>query len=203
MCGRFIDPNLKSMGLDESWLKIAPYPRRYNVKPTEAVYILREGRLALARWGLIPSWHRGELKDWKASTINARIEEAERTPSFRSPWREGRCLIPVGGYYEWTGATSPKQPHYFSSARNEDGLWFAGLLSPWRDLLTCTILTRAANDSVQPLHDRMPVILDTAEQEAWLAGSMDLGLGQGAQLIHHPVPRFGLRDEGPELIESL
>jgi putative SOS response-associated peptidase YedK len=207
MCGRFVDPNLRNTEVDFAELKIDPFPariidreRRFNVKPTNDVLILRPGQADLARWWLIPSWHRGEAKDWKAATFNARIEEAAKKPSFRGPWRQGRCLIPAGGYYEWTG-TTPKQPHFIGSAGNAETLVFAGLVSPWRDILTCTIVTRAANDSVRDVHDRMPVILNPEEQEAWLSGSDDIAIGAGAQLRHHPVQRFGIRDDGPDLIE--
>ncbi|MCB5412177.1 SOS response-associated peptidase [Pseudogemmobacter faecipullorum] len=203
MCGRFVDPNLRSAGLDMTQTKVNPFPRRFNVKPTQDVYALIDGQPALARWGLIPSWHRGELKEWKAATINARIEEARDKPSFRDAWRRGRILIPVGGYYEWTGEKSPKQPHFFQGAGNEETLWFAGLSSIWRDLMTCTIMTRAANDSVEPVHDRMPVILNSDEREAWLAGSEDLSIGAGARVMHHPVHAFGINDEGPLLIEPI
>ena len=200
MCGRYVDPNLRNTEFDMSQIKINPIPRRFNVKPTQDVYVLLNGDLVWARWGLIPAWHRGEMKDWKAATINARIEEAADKPSFRGPWRNGRCLIPAGGYYEWTGDKTPKQPHLFQSDGNEATLWFAGLISQWRDLLTCTILTRAANDSVEPIHDRMPVILDTNEREAWLGGADDLSLGAEARLRHHPVRRFGIGDEGEGLL---
>jgi putative SOS response-associated peptidase YedK len=71
----------------------------------------------------------------------------------------------------------------------------------WRNILTCTIVTRAANASVRDVHDRMPVILDPVEQEAWLSGSDDTDIGAGAQLRHHPVHRFGIRDDGPKLID--
>lgn len=201
MCGRFVDPNLRNTEVDMSQIKIDPLPRRYNVKPTQEVYIFHGGVIGLARWGLIPSWHKGEVKDWKATTINARIEEAADKPSFRGPWKYGRILIPAGGYYEWTGEKAPKQPHFFSSVSNEETLWFAGLLSEWREMLTCTILTRAANDCVEPLHDRMPVILNSAEREAWLSGSTDREIGASARVKHHPVAPFGTKDEGPELIE--
>lgn len=201
MCGRFVDPNLRADGFDTSWLKIDPIPRRFNVKPTQPVYVVVKGEVALARWGLIPAWHRGELKEWKAATINARIEDAAGKPSFRGPWRYGRCLIPTGGYYEWRGAKAPKQPYFFQSAGNEETLWFAGLLSQWRDLLTCTIMTRAANESVAPIHDRMPVILDTEAREAWLGGSDDLDLGARSQVRYRPVLPFGIQAEGESLIE--
>jgi len=203
MCGRYVDPNLRSAGLDTSWLKIDPFPRRYNIKPTQDVYVLRGRELVLARWGLIPVWHKGELKDWKASTINARLEEAADKPSFRGPWRHGRCLIPAGGYYEWTGARTPKQPHFFAGAGNEETLWFAGLLSAWRGLLTCAIVTRAANDTVEPVHDRMPVILNSEERDAWLGGGGNTGIGSGARLRHYPVRPFGIKDEGSDLIEPI
>lgn len=202
MCGRFVDPNLRSAGLDTSWLKINPFPQRYNIKPTQQVYALIDGQPGMARWGLIPSWHKGELSDWKAATINARVEEAKGKPSFRDAWKRGRILMPAGGYYEWTGDKTPKQPHYFSGAGNEDVLWFAGLLSVWNGAPTCAIVTRAANDTVEPIHDRMPAILNADEREAWLAGSDDLSIGAGARVKHHPVAPFGIKDDGPDLIEA-
>lgn len=203
MCGRFVDPNLRGLGVDMTQTKINPIPQRFNVKPTQEVYVMLNGVLTFARWGLIPSWHRGDLKDWRANTINARIEEVTEKPTFRGPWRNSRCLIPAGGYYEWTGDKSPKQPHFFRSAGNEETLWFAGLFSIWNDLLTCTIMTRAANQDVEPIHDRMPIILNSDEQQNWLMGSADKDIGARAKLTHHPVSPFGIKVEGPQLIEPL
>ncbi|MBL9054833.1 MAG: SOS response-associated peptidase family protein, partial [Rhodobacteraceae bacterium] len=108
-----------------------------------------------------------------------------------------------GGYYEWRGEKGAKQPHFFRSAGNDDTLWVAGLASRWQGLLTCTMMTRAANASVEPIHDRMPVILNTEEQAAWLAGSDELEIGAGAVLRHHEVRRFGIADEGADLIEPV
>lgn len=206
MCGRFVDPNMRSEGTDTSWLKINPFPgRRYNIKPTQQVIIFPPDRLSplLARWWLVPSWHKGEIKDWKATTFNARIEDAKTKPTFRGVWRHGRCLIPAGGYYEWTGEKGSKQPHFISSAGNDENLWFAGLASRWQDELTCTIMTRAANADVRAVHHRMPVILDIEERDAWLGGTDDLEIGAKAQLRHHIVARFGAASDGPELIEPI
>lgn len=207
MCGRLVDPNLRSAGLDTSWLKIDPFAgwkRRYNVKPTQDVAVLTPDlRPLVARWWLIPSWHKGDVKDWKATTFNARIEDAAGKPSFRAVWNKGRCLIPMRGYYEWTGEKGQKRPHFIQSAGNEENLFAAGLASRWGDLLTCTMLTRAANGSVDAIHHRMPVILDTAEQEAWFAGSNDTALGGATVLRHHPVQPFGIRDDGMVLIEEI
>ncbi|PCD78140.1 SOS response-associated peptidase [Pseudothioclava arenosa] len=204
MCGRFVDPNLRGTEFEHSEIKIAPFPRRFNVKPTEDVLIFAKEPLEVmvARWGLIPSWHKGELRDWKASTFNARIKEAKDKPTFRQVWRHGRCLIPSGGYFEWTGAPGAKQPHFVSSAGNEETLWFAGLASRWRGLLTCTMMTRAATPEMAWLHPRMPVILNAEERDAWLAGTDDAELGAHVQLHQHEVARFGLHDDGPQLIEG-
>ncbi|MCE5973422.1 SOS response-associated peptidase [Sinirhodobacter sp. WL0062] len=205
MCGRFVDPNLRGTEFEHSEIKIAPFPRRFNVKPTEDVLIFAKEPLEamLARWGLIPSWHKGELRDWKARTFNARIEEAKDKPTFRQVWRHGRCLIPAAGYYEWSGAPGAKQPHFISSAGNEETLWFAGLASRWQGLLTCTMMTRAATPEMTWLHPRMPVILNAEERDAWLAGTDDTELGGHVQLHQHEVARFSLHDDGPQLIEGI
>lgn len=205
MCGRFIDPNLRDTEVELSELKITPFPRRFNVKPTQDVLIVAKSppEPMTARWGLVPSWHQGALKDWKATTFNARLEEARDKPTFRAVWRHGRCLIPAGGYYEWRSEGGRKQPHFFASAGNQETLWIAGLASRWQGLLTCTMMTRAANAWVEPIHDRMPVILNLEERAAWLAGTDDPALGSGAQLRHHPVRPFAIADEGPELIEPI
>lgn len=161
-----------------------------------------EGRPLLARWWLIPSWHKGGLGDWKATTFNARIEDAATKPSFRAVWNKGRCLIPMTGYFEWTGGKGRKTPHFLTGAGNEENLFAAGLASRWGELLTCTILTRAANADVAAVHPRMPVILDTSERDLWLSGRGNPAtLGENARIVHHPVRRFGRDDESPDLIK--
>ena len=205
MCGRFVDPNLRNSEVDMSQIKINPIPRRFNIKPTNPVLILTERPLAsvVARWGLIPSWFKGDdPKEWKAATFNARIEEARDKPTYRAAWRYGRCLIPAGGFYEWSGPKNDRRPNFFSAAGNEADLYFAGLLSIWHEMRTCTIMTRAATEAMAGIHDRMPVILNSEERDAWLGGSEDLSLGAGVELKCWPVKRFGLLDEGSELIEA-
>ena len=49
MCGRFVDPDLRSEGLDTSWLKINPIPRRFNVRPSGLVLILATPRRSRRR----------------------------------------------------------------------------------------------------------------------------------------------------------
>ena len=115
------------------------------------------------------------MKDIKAvpTLINARSEEAAGKPAFRAAMRRRRCLIPADGFYEWqkTG-TGKKQPHFI---RRRDGavFGFAGLWESWMDadgneLETAAILTTAANDTLRPLHHRMPVVVAASDHARWL-----------------------------------
>jgi putative SOS response-associated peptidase YedK len=175
MCGRFTlasdgDTLAAEFGVRElsSWLP------RYNIAPTQAVLALvRDGRgfkAARLHWGLVPSW----AKDRKMSArlINARAETVADKPSFRSAFKQRRCLILADGYYEWVKQGPAKQPMYI---RRGDGVpfAFAGLWERWIDenaapFNSCTIITCAANDDLAPLHHRMPVVLEKSDYAAWI-----------------------------------
>jgi putative SOS response-associated peptidase YedK len=150
---------------------------RYNIAPTQQVAVVRASAngntLHMLRWGLIPSWS----KDSSASArmINARSETAAEKPAFRAAFKQRRCLIPANGFFEWQGKGRQKQPFYFQL---DDGqlFAFAGLWEAWKGpdglVETCTILTTNANDVLQPIHDRMPVIIDPANYALWLNSSL-------------------------------
>ena len=152
-------------------LNVAP---RYNVAPTQTVPIVRSvpnGReLAMVRWGLVPSWSKGP--DSRYSMINARAETVTEKPSFRTPFRRRRCLVPADGFYEWKKANGAKQPYRI--ALNEGRPFaFAGLWDSWESadetaIESCTIIVTDANELVRPIHDRMPVILDPGNHVRWL-----------------------------------
>jgi len=186
MCGRF--------GLLHTWAEIfqaytlisAPLNLRprFNIAPTQPILAITapgdsggEGGGNTAthfQWGLVPSWAKDPAIGVKM--INARAETVAEKPAFRAAFRRRRCLIPASGFYEWQkptgkGASGPKQPFWISAA---DGglLTFAGLWESWMspagdELRTCAILTTAANDSLEPIHHRMPVILAPADFDAW------------------------------------
>ena len=188
---------------------------RYNLAPTAVVPVVaatREGRvITLHRWGLVPSWARDPAMG--ARLANARAETVAEKPSFRAPFKRGRCIIPAGGFYEWQARPgAPKRPFCIRAA---DGslLAFAGLRDRWEGpdgaLDTCTIITTTANAAMAPIHDRMPVLLAPADLAAWL----DPGTAPDrlkallrpcpeAFLRIYPVgPRVGnARNEGPELM---
>lgn len=157
------------------------YAPNGDLRPTDQLAVVRRGgsgrEAVLARWGLIPAWHRGSVREWKAATINARSEDVESTPTFRGALRHGRCLVPLSGFYEWTGERRARTKHLI---RRRDGkpLVAAGLWEVWRgpdgDIPTCTILTCPANEDVAALHGRMPVLLLSRDWDRWLDGSTPL-----------------------------
>jgi len=173
VCGRYTlatpDPRF---GIGES----VDVRQRFNVAPGDDVLAVttdREGhpRGELLRWGLVPSW--AEKPETGLKMINARVESVAERPAYRRAFERFRCLIIADGFYEWQPRpNAPKQPFHITTAAG--GLFaFAGLWSIWygpdeRKIRSCTILTTAANSTVAPLHDRMPVILARDAEQAWL-----------------------------------
>lgn len=156
---------------------IPDFPARYNIAPTDPGLIVRASagngartrEAGMLRWGLVPHWV--DDPDDFPTLINARSETVREKASFRDAFRRRRCLVPASGFYEWQKRNG-KQPYHF---RRSDGrpLALAGLWERWgrdgeADLESYTILTTDANDLVEPVHPRMPVVLDEEAAEAWL-----------------------------------
>jgi putative SOS response-associated peptidase YedK len=174
MCGRYTlaAPDMARIrarfGIEES-LEIR---RRYNVAPGDDVLAVvngRDGRHAtLLRWGLVPHWA-ATPSALAVKTINARAETVAQRPAYRDAFARRRCLIVADGFFEWAGGT----PHWITRA---DGapFAFAGLWASWRPhddvepLRSCAIVTTAATESLRALHDRMPVMLQAADEAAWI-----------------------------------
>lgn len=183
MCGRFtltLDPVELRQAFDlgempEEWIP------RFNVAPSQPVAVVKDANtraVDFMRWGLVPSW----AKDISIGNklINARGETVDEKPSFRNAFARRRCLILADGFFEWQkkDKKSPSVPYYFH-LYNKKPFAFAGLWEFWQSpegdgLKTCTIITTDANACVAPVHDRMPVILNTQTAWDWLeAGSAD------------------------------
>lgn len=150
----------------------------YNVAPQSMQPVVRldadtgERELTVMRWGLVPFWS----KDGKMgfSTINARAETVITSPAFREAMKRRRCLVPAEWFYEWQKVDAKtKQP--FAIGLKDDALFaFAGLWDSWKNkttgqtLSTYTIVTTDPNELMEPLHDRMPVILRPQDYSRWL-----------------------------------
>lgn len=184
MCGRFtslLSPELLYAMKDIFGVSIPAdsFEPRYNIAPSQNAWVIRNeadhNRFDLMKWGLVPSWS----KDTSIGSqmINARSETVHEKPAFRQAFKYRRCIIPTSGIYEWSHAESKKQPYYI---RTTDGspLFLAGLWEFWKRpdeesfLETFTILTTAANELMAPIHDRMPVFLQTDDFGLWLNHGM-------------------------------
>ncbi len=191
MCGRFVSTNSPQEIADYfgASFEADEIPPNFNVAPTNDVYAVvgsPDGVLAVRalHWGLVPSW----AKDVKigSSMINARSETISEKPAFKGVFKKYRCLIPMDGFYEWqagrpdgpvgTNGKPLKQPMFIHRADGEP-LAVAGLWSAWRDkngpkdapwLHSCAVITTSANNTMAPVHDRMPVILAASKWQAWL-----------------------------------
>jgi putative SOS response-associated peptidase YedK len=177
MCGRFT-LNTPAQ-IIAKFFKLAEVPdikSRYNIAPTQAVATVTiapkkmQRQLQFMRWGLIPSWAKdAKIGNWM---INARSETVAEKPAFRSAIKYRRCLIVADGFYEWQQQGKTKQPYYFQMADSQP-FAFAGLWEKWESpegekIASCSIITTAANETVGPVHDRMPVILPDSTWEQWL-----------------------------------
>jgi putative SOS response-associated peptidase YedK len=158
--------------------------------------------------------------------FNARSEELEDKPMFRSALQKHRAVVPSSGYYEWKTVDGTKTPHYVHPA---DGapLFMAGLYAWWKNpaiadddparwVLSFTILTRESIGNLGSIHDRMPLFLDPDHADAWLDpttdnvrdvldAAIDAAPVVAETLDDHVVSKAvgNVRNDGPELIEPV
>jgi putative SOS response-associated peptidase YedK len=178
MCGRYAS-FLPAEALRALFHTVNPTPNwepTWNMAPTRDAPVVRlhpqtrARHLDLLRWGLVPHW----AKDAKSvrQPINARAETLATAPMFRDALAQRRCLVPADVFYEWQATENGKQPYAIARADGQP-MVFAGLWEGWRGadgtvLRTFTIVTTNANPVLRPLHERMPVILESGDWPAWL-----------------------------------
>ena len=178
MCGRFtltVSPE-ELQAAFPNFVIPGDIPPSYNIAPSQPIpVVVNDGKnqLDFFRWGLIPSWTKAD-KIGKFSLINARSETAHEKASFKTSFRRRRCLILADGFYEWSKSTSGKgKTPYYITLRDQSPFAFAGLWDIWNSpegdiLKSACILTTNPNELVQPIHDRMPVILPSESFDFWL-----------------------------------
>jgi len=180
MCGRFLlSSPPDAVGRQFALAVTDNFPARYNIAPTQPVAMIRveDGarRLALARWGFIPSWAK---KDWHERMggkplINARAETVMEKPTFRSAFKRRRCLVPADGFYEWRTEDGARQPYLIRPAAGGligfGAVWETAHDPDGGEIDTLAILTAAAGPDVFPIHNREPVVIAPADYGRWLA----------------------------------
>ena len=181
MCGRFSSTSQLQFLLEQfraEPLGVEGHQPSWNVAPASDILVVTASpdgarQLRALHWGLVPRW----AKDPSGANrmINLRAETVKEKKGWKSSLARRRCIIPIDGFYEWQdqGKGKRKQPFYITS-RDFSPLALAGLWATWRDpesgeeLFTCTILTTGANEFMNEIHHRMPVILPPDDYELWL-----------------------------------
>ena len=163
MCARYmVDIDIE--GMKEIFDEIE---RRYpgvvmstgEIYPSNTVPVLTKDGPAPSSWGF-------KRYDGKGLVINARAETAEEKPMFRDAFKRQRCVVPTSGFFEWT--KDKQKIKYLFELPDEQLLYMAGLYDYVENDLCMVVLTHAANESVEGVHERMPVILTGDQLTLWL-----------------------------------
>jgi putative SOS response-associated peptidase YedK len=213
----------------------------FNMAPTKAapVVLTRTARgdadadptrqLRLLTWGLVPSW----AKDPKVGLrlINARAEELLDKSSFARAAAVRRCLVPADGWYEWQVSPTavvakgkPRKQPFFVHRSDGGPMAMAGLYEFWRDkslaeddpdawLTTYSIITTAAEQGLDRIHERQPLVLEREDWDDWLdpaandlsAVKVHLEFSAPGRFDAYPVSTAvnSSRNNGAELLEPL
>ena len=118
----------------------------------------------ILKWGF-PGFDKGKL------LINARAESVKTKSTFADSFASRRCVLPAAGFYEW----DRKKEKVTFRLGDKPILYLAGIYRPYGAEKRFVVLTREANDSMRPVHDRMPLILTKEEVRPWVGNMEEAG----------------------------
>lgn len=173
MCGRInvsdhegVQQLLQRLGIGLNKDTFVP---RFNVAPGADILVAfaeAPHQLAQMHWGIVPHWARE--KPGSRPLINARVETAWEKPTFRKLVQNTRGIVPVNGFYEWKRENNRKTPYYIELA-SHDAMALAAIYQVTREgTMEVAIMTREAEGNMSKVHNRMPVVLDEKNMQAWL-----------------------------------
>ncbi len=181
MCGRYARRSDKQRIAEHFAVHGASLPDfgpSWNVAPQTFQPVIRlnrdtgEREIVMMRWGLVPYWAKDPGIGLR--TINAKAESIITAPAFREAFKYRRCLIPADAFYEWQKLTGKMKQPFAIAMKDGQPYAMAGLWERWKDrkagieLLTFTVITTDPNELVEPMHNRMPVIIPANEYDRWL-----------------------------------
>ena len=218
MCGRYQLKNTQALrqyalefGIPE-WVLERP---NYNVAPSQSLPVFTMGEngaivVTEGRWGLVPFWDKTEKP--KFAPINARSEEAFAKPMFRQSIQKRRCLVPADGFYEWKRIDEKTKIPFDIHLKGNRPFVFAGIYEAATTLRppTYALLTRAPNELMATIHDRMPVIMEPDAAKRWVAPGEITADQFEAFTLAHPASDMeaieisalvgNVRNNGPEVL---
>lgn len=149
MCGRFY------ILVEEEGETIAR-----EIFPTQEVEVLTCNGWRHMQWGFPQFTGKGVI-------INARAETVAVKPMFSRSFATRRCLVRAQGFFEWQHQEGKKTKGKYKIDRmDSEKMMMAGIYNEQGQFV---IITQTPNETVAPLHDRMPVVIPTPEMQAlWL-----------------------------------
>lgn len=152
---------------------IADQPPRANIAPGQQIITLTSEGFTLMRWGIIPVGRvNARGRPVMETIINARSETVFDKSAFDGV---GRAVVPVNGWYEWTGERRRKTA-WRIAPKGGGFLWFAAITDVWKapgglEVPQVATVTCEPNANVKPIHHRMGVLLKAEDIPLWLTGS--------------------------------
>ncbi|MDF1726840.1 MAG: SOS response-associated peptidase [Sulfitobacter sp.] len=171
---------------------------RWNIAPGQMVPTLTQTGLGPMRWGIIPVGRvNARGRPVMERLINARSETVFDKSAYEGV---GRGVVPVDGWYEWTGEARRKTAWSISS-RTGALLYFAAITDLWKgpggiEVAQVATLTCPPNAEVAKIHHRMGVLLERADLDLWLNGT-----AEEVALLMRPWPEGRLRIEKAEGVD--
>jgi putative SOS response-associated peptidase YedK len=182
MCTRYVftDPAEAIRDLFRITAPLPNWPPSYNVAPTHIMPVIRpkdRGReIAMMEWGLMPFFSKDGVRTW--NTFNARAEELRSKPMYREPFKTRRCIVPATGYIEFSGEKGDKTAHLFTRTDGNPialgGLWDRWVSADKSERReTYTVVTTAPSAFAGQFHERMPLVLELEDVDAWMRATPD------------------------------
>ncbi|MFA5693366.1 MAG: SOS response-associated peptidase family protein [Acholeplasmataceae bacterium] len=158
MCGRYF-LNQESVetylpDINSEVLKLVGFNEIY---PSQSALVKTKHNFGAQNWGYQTTFSSQLI-------INARLETILEKPLFKDDYQKRRCIIIASSYFEWSDKikyqlNTPNPLIYFAGIyQNEENPEF-------------TIITKAAQNEIDWVHHRMPVILNGQTASYYLAGT--------------------------------
>lgn len=158
-----------------------------DIHPTDTAPILVSSGAGLEcrwqRWGF-PGFQKGQV------IFNARCESAMEKPLFKEGILHCRAIIPAAWFYEW----NREKKKYTFYREGHPAIFMAGCYRKYEDRDCFVILTTGANASMEPIHDRMSLILEKEEAVDWLLEGTKAG-----EMLRRTSPRLERKTEYEQL----
>ena len=146
-----------------------------EIRPTDMVPVIAPD--ASGKRSVFPMVWGFSIEGIRQPIVNARVESARNKVTFKESWQRRRCVIPAAYYFEWSHVQSGGKlrtgDKYAIQPAESSAAWFAGLYRIEEAHMgfhypVFTILTKDAVPELRKIHDRMPVMIDKADIDAWI-----------------------------------